>query len=237
MVRYNYQYRHRKCIIVTLLYYLIGWIDGAAGCDHDHHHHFNVEDHHRHLDEEAAAAAAAIEPCGYEEPSPIERLQDQINMFLWRFDRDADPDAPPINYTIPVYFHILQENSTALLVDDSNVGLYMNYLSSAFTASGAPFRFILMGITRTINATISNSCHKYQNDIKPILKRGGKETLNVYVCNRINDKAWVGYASFPSNNLGTNDGVTISRTTPTDLNRPNTLVHEVVRASSFTKPI
>jgi Pregnancy-associated plasma protein-A len=191
-----------------------------------HHHH----DHHRHLDE---TENAEIELCGVEVPTAAERLVDQLNMLLWKFERAADPDAAPINYTIPTYFHILQLNSSDPLVSDSNVNLYMNYLSDAFIASNAPFRFSLMDITRTVNATLSNNCSALEGDYKPKLKRGGKETLNIYVCNMIptgpNGGSITGYATLPSNKLGTNDGVTIVRTTPTDLNRPNTLVHEVVR--------
>ena len=221
---------------ITILLSLLGWIHVTIGCDHDpteprldvetrtHQH-----DDHRHLDDEAVE----IELCGFEEPNPSERLQDELNMVIWSFQRDTNPDAPPIDYSIPVFFHILQLNSTDPLVSDSNVDLYMNYLSNAFNASGAPFRFTLMGITRTVNATISNNCRDLQNDYKPKLKRGGKETMNVYVCNSIptgpNGGSITGFATLPSANPGTNDGVTIVRTTPTDLNRPNTLVHEVVR--------
>jgi hypothetical protein len=195
-----------------------------------HHHHHRHRHRHRHLDE---TENAEIELCGVEVPTAAERLVDQLNMLLWKFERAGDPDAAPINYTIPTYFHILQLNSSDPLVSDSNVNLYMNYLSDAFIASNAPFRFSFMDITRTVNATLSNNCSALEGDYKPKLKRGGKETLNIYVCNSIptgpNGGSITGYATLPSNKLGTNDGVTIVRTTPTDLNRPNTLVHEVVR--------
>lgn len=234
MIRYSNRYW--KHTIYTLISILAS-IYFTGGCDHDPAmSQLDVESHathhghnHRHLNEEASE----IELCGFEEPSPAERLQDQLNMFVWSFERATNPDAPPINYTVPVYFHILQVNSSEPLVSDSNVDLYMNYLSNAFIASGTPFLFSLMGITRTVNATISNNCRDLQNDYKPRLKRGGKETLNIYVCNSIptgpNGGSITGFATLPSANPGTNDGVTIVRTTPTDLNRPNTLVHEVVR--------
>jgi hypothetical protein len=237
MIRYHY--RQWKRTLVTLLW-LFAWIDGTVGCDNDPSVlQMNVESHathhhHRHLE----GKETEIELCGVEDPNPAERLQDQLNMLIWSFQRDTDPNAPPINYTIPVYFHILQLNSTDPLVSDSNVDLYMSYMSSAYNASNAPFRFVLMGITRTINATISNNCQALQNDYKPRLKRGGKETLNIYICNAIplgpNGGSITGFATLPSANPGTNDGVTIVRTTPTDLNRPNTLVHEVVRRSVFS---
>ena len=229
----RYHYRHWKRTLVTLLWLIVVWIDGTIGCDNDMSiQHKNIESHanhhHRHLDSEESE----IELCGVEDTNPAERLQDQLNMLIWNFQRDADPDAPPIDYTIPVFFHILQWNITDPLVSDSNVDLYMSYLSNAFASSGAPFRFTLMGITRTANATISNNCRDLQNDYKPKLKRGGKETMNVYVCNSIptgpNGGSITGFATLPSANPGTNDGVTIVRTTPTDLNRPNTFVHEVV---------
>ena len=243
MLRYSNRYWKRT--LVTILWLIGYWMDGTAGCDldstmlqtnvksdttHHNHHHHHHHHHHRHLEEEEETE---IELCGVEDPDPAERFQDQLNMLIWSFERDTNPDAPPINYTIPVYFHILQFNSTDPLVSDSNVDIYMTYLSNAFSASAAPFRFVLKGITRTVNATISNDCRSFQNDYKPRLKRGGKETMNVYVCNSIptgpNGGSITGFATLPSANPGTNDGVTIVRTTPTDLNRPNTLVHEVVR--------
>jgi hypothetical protein len=237
MMRCNDRYQYWKRTNYTLLIVLIfASIYVTVACDHDatmlqmdEETHATHHGHHRHLNVEGAE----IESCGFEEPSPSEQLQDQLNMFIWSFQRAANPDAPPINYSVPVYFHILQLNSSDPLVSDGNVDLYMNYLSNAFIASGAPFRFSLMGITRTVNATISNDCKALQNDYKPKLKRGGKETLNIYVCNSIptgpNGGSITGFATLPSANPGTNDGVTIVRTTPTDLNRPNTLVHEVVR--------
>ena len=236
----RYHYRDWKNTIATLLW-LVVWSDGTAGWEHDLSvSQMNVESHatHHHHHRRLEGEVTEIELCGFEDPDPAVRLQDQLNMLIWTFQRGTDPDAPPINYTIPVYFHILQFNSTDPLISDSNVDLYMSYLSSAFSASGAPFRFVLMGITRTVNATISNDCRAFQGDYKPRLKRGGKETLNIYVCNAIplgpNGGSITGFASLPSANPGVNDGVTIVRTTPTDLNRPNTLVHEVVRYSLFS---
>jgi hypothetical protein len=189
--------------------------------------------HHRHI-----LSSGDIESCGYEEPTLAERYEDQINMLLWSFQKSGDPSAPPINYTIPTYFHVLQDSSTDLSVPDSNIDLYINYLSNAFNASKAPFRFILMGITRTVNYTWANDCQAQQGKYKPLLKRGGKETLNVYICNSIplgpNGGSITGFSSSPTNiTVNVNDGVNIVRTTPTDLNRPNTLVHEVVRTFTF----
>jgi hypothetical protein len=189
---------------------------------------------HRHLEyDDATLLVPETEDCGFEEPTATELASDQFNMRLWSFQRSGND--VPINYTIPTYFHILQYNALDLLISDVNVQTYMNYLSTAFDRSQAPFRFSLLGITRTINATWSNDCRNstYQIAYRSILKRGGKETLNIYVCNAIplgpQGGSITGFATLPSSNPGITDGVTIVRTTPTDLQRPNTLVHEVVR--------
>jgi hypothetical protein len=66
-------------------------------------------------------------------------------------------------------------------------------------------------------------------DYKNILKVGGMETLNIYICEAIpvDGGAWAGFAYFPTS--AKRDGVVIAeKSTPVEI-RPNTLVHEVVR--------
>jgi hypothetical protein len=179
------------------------------------------------------------ESCGFEEPSEEQVAIDQVFMRIWNRDRVGADSS--IDYTIPTYFHFLQYNSSDLFLSDSNVNTYMNYLNTAYNKSNAPFRFSLMGITRTINAAWSNNCRDstYQAEYRKLLRRGGKETLNIYICNTIpagpNGGYITGFSTLPSANLSINDGVTIVRTTPTDLQRQNTLVHEVVSVVIFQK--
>lgn len=225
-----------------LIFASFAWSFSLA-CDHHSHEHAHLVVQKSSGSEDESflgrtlVADAEIESCGFEEPSEEHIAIDQVFMSKWSSDRVGEDSS--IDYTIPTYFHILQYNSSDLILSDSNVNTYMTYLNSAFNKSNAPFRFSLMGITRTINTTWSNNCRNstYQVLYRTKLRRGGKETLNIYVCNTIpagpNGGYITGFSTLPSANPGITDGVTIVRSTPTDLQRQNTLVHEVVSFRSF----
>jgi hypothetical protein len=244
---------HLLNLILAFTCVLLSYLHCTA-CEHHTHHSAQSDSkvsHHNHdkfstsVNDEALisrnrhlAESVGDEECGFEEPSPKEAALDQHRMKLWSL-QDRLGGGAVVNYTIPTYFHVLQYNNSDLLVPDSNVQLYMKYLNQAFNSSNAPFRFVLVEITRTINATWSNDCRNSSHSIvyKTLLKRGGKESLNVYVCNEIplgpNGGSIVGFSTLPSSSNSVTDGVNIVRTTPTDLNRPNTLVHEVVCLESL----
>jgi hypothetical protein len=233
----------RRRYLQTLLIFALGRLN--LSCDH-HNHGMNELPISSHSNDQAAilvhrldralesseAKQPQIELCGFEEPSAEQLAIDQAKMRFWQYLRNGN--NAPINYTLPTYFHFLQYNSSDLFLSDSDVNTYMMYLNDAFSKSSSPFRFSLLGITRTVNPSWSNNCRNstYQLEYRTLLRRGGKETLNIYICNTIpagpNGGYITGFSTLPSANPSINDGVTIVRSTPTDLQRQNTLVHEVV---------
>jgi hypothetical protein len=220
----------------TFLLYTSIKLTYSSACDRHSHEHADLVEHYGSENADALffnrnlGVQPDIESCGFEEPSEEQVAIDKVLMRKWSRERVGADSS--VDYTIPTYFHFLQYNSSDLFLSDSNVNTYMNYLNTAFNKSNAPFLFSLMGITRTINATWSNNCRDYQLTYKSLLRRGGKETLNIYICNTIpagpNGGYITGFSNMPSANFIVTDGVTIVRSTPTDLQRQNTLVHEVV---------
>jgi hypothetical protein len=206
---------------------------------HHHHHHLRANAHgglvsnssfttQRHLQDGGDATDCGVVPLTEEEIKA-----DQFRMRLWSLRRGDTV----VNYTIPTYAHVIQPAANLDIVPDSNVLVYIAYLNNAFAAN-TPFVFILMEVTRTVNPIWSNDCRNdtLQVAYKSILKRGGKESLNIYFCNSVPDGPGkgllAGFAYYPSQNVGVKDGVVLARTTPSDRRRPNTLVHETVRPVS-----
>lgn len=208
----------------------------------DHHHDSPTGNHLRATTPkmtaqrqlEATTDALATEECGFVEPTNDEIKADQSRMRSWRIKRaDTQADAQ-FDYSMPVYAHVIQPSADQDIVPDSNVQTYMTYLNNAFSGI-SPFTFYLVEITRTVNSVWSNDCRNSTNEVayKSILKRGGKESLNIYLCNLVPNgpgKALLaGFTYSPSQNVGVKDGIVLARTNPNDLRRPNTLVHETVR--------
>jgi hypothetical protein len=202
---------------------------------HQHHHH-----HHHHLRANSALSNSSFTTqrylqdvyagdCGVVPLTEEEIKADQFRMRLWSLRRGDTV----FNYSIPTYAHVIQPSANVDIVPDSNVLVYMTYLNKAFAAN-TPFVFNLMEVTRTVNPIWSNDCRNdtLQVAYKTILKRGGKESLNIYFCNLVPDPPGLlaGFAYYPSQNVGVKDGVVLARTNPSDLRRPNTLVHETVRS-------
>jgi hypothetical protein len=237
------------------LWLWIGLCIGSCWCC-EHHHHDGDHDgndgpefddqhqHHHHLRANGVPSNSsfttqrylqdtAATDCGYEPPSEEEVKADQFRMRLWSLRRGNNV----FDYSIPTYAHVIQPAANVDIVPDSNVQTYMTYLNKAFAAN-TPFVFNLMEVTRTVNPIWSNDCRNdtIQVAYKTVLKRGGKESLNIYFCNLVPNgpgKALLaGFTYSPSQNVGVKDGVVIARTNPSDLRRPNTLVHETVRPIS-----
>jgi hypothetical protein len=232
------------------------WIGSCCSCEHHHEgdHHgddgpeFDDQQHddHHHLRASAHGVLSNSSvttqrylqdvdttDCGVIPLSEEEIKADQFRMRLWSLRRGDTL----FNYSIPTYAHVIQPAANLDIVPDSNVQTYITYLNKAFAAN-TPFVFNLIEVTRTVNPIWSNDCRNdtIQVAYKTLLKRGGKESLNIYFCNLVpNDPGkglLAGFAYYPSQNVGVKDGVVLARTTPSDLRRPNTLVHETVRRVS-----
>jgi hypothetical protein len=223
---------------------LLQSLSSVTACDgHDHDHSHNHDNTHDHSSELRGAEQRRLQgsnvdfvECGFPEPSAGQIAQDVANMKVWTANRASKSlRAQSKIYTIPTYFHILQPNATAGIVSDSRVAEHVTYLNDAFSQSSTPFVFQFMNTTRTINPSWADSCADSNVELafKTVLKVGGKDSLNIYICNKIvNAKGTTiaGYAYLPdanSNNF-VKDGVVLFR--GTDDRRLNTLVHETVCA-------
>jgi hypothetical protein len=214
-------------------------LSSVTACDgHDHSHNHDTHDHASELrtaeQRQLQGSNVNFQECGFQEPSAGQIAQDAVNMKVWTKNRASKSlRAQSQTYTIPTYFHILQPNATAGIVTDARVTQHVSYLNDAFSKSSTQFVFQLMNTTRTINPAWGDSCTDSNVELafKTLLKVGGKESLNVYICNKmVNAKGTTiaGYSYYPSatSNSFIKDGVVILR--GTDDRRLNTLVHETV---------
>jgi Pregnancy-associated plasma protein-A len=126
------------------------------------------------------------------------------------------PSAPG-SVVVPTWVHVIQNSATQGALTDSQVASQVAVLNAAFAGRGGPgaaatpFRFALQGTTRTVNPAwyAFEPSTKAERDAKAALRRGGRDTLNVYITGLGADL--LGYAYFPSNGKGkdTVDGVVI----------------------------
>lgn len=105
---------------------------------------------------------------------------------------------------IPVWVHVITRGSGYDNGDvpDAMIREQMRVLSDAFNGrsggANSGFAFDLAGITRTVNAqwfaSLASSV-SVELEAKTALRRGGPETLNLYITNA---DPWLGWAYFPS---------------------------------------
>jgi len=217
--------------------------------DHHHHHHHRKENNSNYIrtgrnlqdgidEEEQEEDDEAEERCGFHDPTPEELAQDAERMQAWQrqkeqtsrtFDNGATAGYTTIFlYEIPVAFHILQPNMITNFVSFNRAREYVDYLNDAFAASNAPFVFVLVDITRTINASWGGQCGNSDTEVayKSALKQGGAETLNVYLCHLIGGTTTgFSYLPFQESDNFVKDGVVLAESLD-DRRRLNTLVHE-----------
>jgi hypothetical protein len=189
------------------------------------------------------------EACGFIEPSPRQIAIDQVNMRQWKEAKIAAANntfargdknlkdrsfGTAAIYSIPTYFHIVQPNFSTGLVSDERIDMYTTYLNAAFTNSKAPFSFNHIKTTRTINALWGDRCGipEVEISLKSSLKVGRAESLNIYICNEVqntngqNGIAGFSFIPYAGINSFVRDGVVLARSDNSD-SRLNTLVHEV----------
>ncbi|RKH37812.1 zinc metalloprotease [Corallococcus sicarius] len=100
---------------------------------------------------------------------------------------------------VPTYFHVINKGTGIANGDipDSQITAQMNVLNAAF--ANTPFKFTLAGTDRTTNSTWYNlnSGSAAEKKMKAALRKGGKESLNIYTANL--GGGLLGWATFPSN--------------------------------------
>lgn len=133
---------------------------------------------------------------------------------------------------IPTYFHILQyDEQVGSLKRRSIFDGFMGTLNKAYAAT--PFRFRLKKVSRTIAPEFHN-CSKgfIEYSFKSELRRGGRNALNVYVCNAYGYGV-SGWSTYPlaaiTEGMDVMDGVVVQNPElyGTHLSSYYSLVHEV----------
>ena len=146
---------------------------------------------------------------------------------------------PASSIVIPTYVHVISkgagfENGD---VPEHMIRAQMSVLNNAFAGyTGGPatgFSFNLAGITRTVNAAWHNMPiqSREERDAKAALRRGGPETLNIYLTA---GGGFLGWATFPSSysSQPNQDGVVLDfRSLPhgtyAEYSEGDTATHEV----------
>ena len=131
--------------------------------------------------------------------------------------------------TIDVYFHTITSGSRGA-VSASRIARQVTVLNSAYAGSGFSFR--LKGTTVTNKAgwySVSPDTSA-ERAMKTALHQGGKGALNLYAANIGDDL--LGWATFPSSRIGTQDGVVMLNASlpggsATNYNQGDTATHEV----------
>ncbi|WP_164017151.1 zinc metalloprotease [Pyxidicoccus trucidator] len=140
----------------------------------------------------------------------------------------------PGSVRVPTYIHVIRKGTGTANGDvpDTVVRAQFEVLRSAF--SGTPFALELTAITRTTNLTwyTMSPGSSAERTAKTALRRGGKESLNLYLANP--GGGLLGWATFPWSYTSSpvNDGVvmlnsTVPGGTTAPFNEGDSAVHEV----------
>ncbi|MBZ5711370.1 zinc metalloprotease [Nannocystis pusilla] len=127
--------------------------------------------------------------------------------FLYRFAAGPMPSDATPRAAIPVWFHVIRNNSGVGNVTDAQINQQINLLNSTYASAG--FSFALAGVDRTNNTSWYGMGASAETQAKKALRKGGKETLNIYTANP--GGGLLGWATFPSSYAGnpTYDGVVL----------------------------
>ena len=140
--------------------------------------------------------------CGTREPDDeeVEQIRQQLEAFKRRF---GSSERQPGSVEIPVYVHVISSGSSAGQgnVPDSQILDQITVLNLSYggATGGAvtPFRFVLVGTDRTVNASwfVMSPGSVAEQQAKSALRQGGPEALNIYTANP--DGGILGWATFP----------------------------------------
>jgi hypothetical protein len=195
-----------------------------------------------------AAADAKARPGGAAKHDPNEvsaaELASREADFARRLKemKAAGPSSAAVaaaTITVPVVVHVIQENTTRAggNIPDSMITSQISVLNDSFDGGGTggaatEFQFSLQSINRVINPAWYPIIYQSttERQMKNALRQGGDGTLNVYLGDLSDDL--LGWATFPSNNISSRDGVVVlSESLPVGTASPynlgDTATHEV----------
>ena len=180
-------------------------IASASGCSANAGSSLRIRD---------TAAGLVEEPTVFPKVDPLATYlaRQRANGTLAAFEREVSTLAATTT-TVNVYFHVITAGTKGA-VSDSAINNQINVLNNAYGGQGSGnastgFSFVLAGTDRTDNSRWFSGRigSKTDSDMKKALRRGTKADLNVY--SRDLGTSYLGYATFPSNSIGSDDGVVI----------------------------
>ena len=147
----------------------------------------------------------------------IDRSLANFRATLSRSQGGGSVERAAGSVTVPVYFHVINKGSgiangdiTTQMINDQIAVLNAAY-SGGTGGVNTPFRFNLVSVDRTTNATWYNLANgsAAESAMKQALRQGGAESLNIYSANL--SGGLLGWATFPSsyNSNPSDDGVVV----------------------------
>jgi Pregnancy-associated plasma protein-A len=184
-----------------------------------------------------AAFIASGNRCGTLDRTDEERAAHEASHRKWAMARllqgESVGNRPVGSVTVPVWVHVINKGAGLANGDvpQSQVTAQIQVLNDAWANS--PFRFQLAGTTRTTNpAWYDMAGEAAELAAKTALKRGGVETLNIYVANLSGGLLGYAYLAEDAVAVGVLDGVVVLNTslpggTQFPYNEGDTGTHEV----------
>ncbi len=151
--------------------------------------------------------------CGSRYYSAFDRARSEARTQAWTAERLArgEATARPIgSVTVPVWVHVIRRGTGVANGDipDSWITAQIQVMNDAWIATA--FRFQLAGTTRTTNtAWYDMAGEAAELAAKTALKRGGPETLNIYVANLSGGLLGYAYYAEDAAAVGVLDGVVL----------------------------
>jgi Pregnancy-associated plasma protein-A len=165
-----------------------------------------------------AAFLASGNRCGARHVTEEEKADHEAGHKKWAAARLAQGELvgnrPIGSVTVPVWVHVINRGAGIANGDvpQSQVTAQIQILNDAWANSA--FRFQLAGTTRTTNAAWYDlSGEAAELAAKTALKRGGPETLNIYVAGLSGGLLGYAYLASDAAGVGVLDGVVVLNTT------------------------
>ncbi len=144
-------------------------------------------------------------------------VERELGWFEALRGRGGEAERAGGSVTVQVYFHVINKGSGISNGDvpqsmiDAQIQVLNDAYSSATGGFNTPFRFVLVGVTRTTNSTwyTMSPGSSAEAAAKSALRQGGAATLNIY--SAAPGGGLLGWATFPWSYAGnpTSDGVVI----------------------------
>lgn len=141
--------------------------------------------------------------CSTRHVTDFEQRLVEAKTLSWRNQRAAaglsvQPGAAG-SVSVPVWMHVITNTAgTQGAVSDAQIDAQIQVLNDAYAASGSPFTFQLVGVTRSANNSwfAMSPGSSAELAAKSQLRRGGADTLNLYSANP--SGGLLGWATFPT---------------------------------------